>query len=142
MMKLLLVEDDEDSVELVNTALEMAQLPIVLDVAYDGEEAFSYLKNKSESAPAELPDLIVLDLNLPRKNGRELLGDLRASSILSKSSIVLLTTTEWHDDLKREHPALQKQCYSKPMRFQEYMDLFREIHQRWLAGDLKALNEA
>jgi hypothetical protein len=80
-------------------------------------------------------------LNLPRKNGRELLSDMRASSPLTKLSVVLLTTTEWHDDLKREHPALQGQCYSKPMRFQEYIDLFREIQRRWLSGDLKALNE-
>jgi chemotaxis family two-component system response regulator Rcp1 len=141
MMKLLLVEDDEDSVELVKTALEMAQLPIELNVAYDGEEALVYLKKKLESPRPELPDLVVLDLNLPRKNGRELLSDLRASTSLTNLAIVLLTTTEWHDDLKREYTSLQKQCYSKPMRFQEYMDLFREIHQRWLAGSLKGLNE-
>jgi two-component system response regulator len=139
-MKLLLVEDDEDSVELVKTALEMAKLPIELSVAYDGEEALAYMKQKLEPTP-DLPDLVVLDLNLPRKNGRELLADVRGSASLNKLPIVLLTTTEWHDDLKREYTSLQKQCYSKPMRFQEYMDLFREIHQRWLSGSLMALNE-
>jgi len=139
-MKLLLVEDDEDSVELVKTALEMAKLPITLDIAYDGEEALRYLTKKIEGATPDLPDLVVLDLNLPRKNGRELLSDLRASEILRKLPVVLLTTTEWHEDLKREHPALQMQCYSKPMRFHEYIDLFREIQQRWLSSDLKAID--
>lgn len=138
MMKLLLVEDDEDSVELVKTALEMAQLPIDLQVAYDGEDALGILKKREKS---DLPDLVVLDLNLPRKNGRELLADLRNDQNLQGLLIVLLTTTEWHDDLKREYPALQQQCFSKPMRFQEYMDLFRTIHDRWLAGSIKALNE-
>jgi CheY-like chemotaxis protein len=135
----MLVEDDEDSIELVKTALEMAQLPIDLSVSYDGEEALAYLRKKIEAPVAEMPDLIVLDLNLPRKNGRELLSDMRTNDRLSKLPIVLLTTTEWHDDLKREYPSLQTQCYSKPMRFQEYMDLFREIHTRWLAGTLLPL---
>src|SRR5262245_38542799 len=94
MMKLLLVEDDEDSVELVKTALSMAKLPIELSVAYDGEEALRLLTKK----PGELPDLMVLDLNLPKKNGRELIADMRTSPELRQLPVVLLTTTEWHDD--------------------------------------------
>jgi two-component system response regulator len=125
----------------VRTALEMAKLPIALNVAFDGEEALAYLANHAEASPPTLPDLIVLDLNLPRKNGRELLTDLSASETLNRLAVVLLTTTEWHDDVKREHPSLQTQCYSKPMRFQEYMDLFRQIQGRWLSGDLKTLHE-
>lgn len=138
-MNLLLVEDDEDSVDLVKIALSMAQLSIDMHVAYDGVEALDYLSSIEARDLGRLPDLILLDLNLPRKNGRQLLADLAASTRLRSVPTVLLTTTEWHDDLKKAYPALQSQCFSKPMRFQEYIEMLKKLYDRRSRNELQGV---
>jgi two-component system, chemotaxis family, response regulator Rcp1 len=130
---ILLVEDSPADIELTRQALAEAEIKTDLTVCPDGEAAAQYLRREGEHAGAPRPDLILLDLNLPKKDGRELLVEIKQDAELSLIPIVVLTTSASDEDVLhayREHV----NCYiRKPVRLQEFIDVVRTIDQYWLS---------
>jgi CheY-like chemotaxis protein len=130
---ILLVEDSPADIELTRQALAEAEIETDVTVCADGEAAARYLRREGEHAQAPRPDLILLDLNLPKKDGRELLVEIKRDADLSLIPIVVLTTSASEEDVLhayREHV----NCYiRKPVRLQEFIDVVRTIDEYWLS---------
>src|SRR5207249_6770676 len=110
--------------------------PSRLNVVRDGEEALAYLRREGSYADVARPDLIVLDLNLPKKDGREVLGEIKADEHLRRIPVAILTTSNAELDMVRAYD-LHANCYViKPVGLEEYMAVVRSIHKFW-AGVVK-----
>ncbi len=132
---LLMVEDNPGDVDLAREALAEAQSFCLenLHVATDGEEAMRYVRRSGEYANAPRPDLILLDLNLPRKDGREVLAELKADPDLRSIPVVVLTSSDAQDDVARSY-LLHANCYvKKPGELDLFLDIVRGIEQFWLS---------
>lgn len=130
---ILLVEDNPGDVRLTQEALKEGKMHNKLHVVEDGVEAMDYLRRKGRHANAIRPDLILLDLNLPRKDGREVLAELKADEDLKTIPVVVLTTSSSDEDVLKSY-RLHANCYiSKPIRLEEFMDVVRSIENFWLS---------
>ena len=132
-IEILLVEDNEGDVELTREALSGAKVKNNLHVVGDGVEALAFLRQEGEHANAPAPDLILLDLNLPRKDGREVLLEIKAHERLKLIPVVVLTTSEAEKDIVRSYE-LHANCYiSKPVGLNEFLKVIQAIEGFWLA---------
>jgi CheY-like chemotaxis protein len=123
----LLVEDDPGDVLMTREAFGHYKLRNVLHVVTDGEQALQFLRRTGEYAGAPRPGLILLDLNLPRRDGLEVLAELKADPELKVIPVVILTTSQAHEDILRSY-ALHANAYvSKPVDFERFMDVIRQI---------------
>ena len=127
--RVLLVEDDAGDVELAEEAIRRGGVRFRLTVAEDGVQALRYLRREGEHAHAERPDLVILDLNLPRRNGREVLADIRSDPSLKDIPVVLLSTSAIQEDLIAEFSLDRSRCYTKPFRFDEFVEVMRAIER-------------
>ncbi len=128
IIDILLVEDNPGDVELVREALTEAKVKNELRVAVDGVEALEMLKS---SDPC--PDLVLLDLNLPRKNGREVLEDIKSDPRLSIIPVVVLTSSREEEDIIRSY-RLHANCYiTKPVDLEQFLNVVKSIENFWLA---------
>ena len=126
-MHVLLVEDDPGDVLMTREAFEHNKLRNVLHVVTDGEQALQFLRRTGDYADAPRPGLILLDLNLPRRDGLEVLAELKADPVLKVIPVVILTTSQAHEDILRSY-ALHANAYvSKPVDFERFMDVIRQI---------------
>jgi two-component system, chemotaxis family, response regulator Rcp1 len=126
----LLVEDNPADILLTKKALE--NIGTHLDVARDGEEAMQYLKKEAGFSGALTPDIIVLDLNLPRLDGREVLGEIKKDPLLRKIPVVILTSSEAESDITQTYD-LHANCYIvKPVEGDKFMQVLENINQFWL----------
>jgi two-component system response regulator len=131
-LKILLVEDDPADVKLTKRVLNQSKLHLSLSVVKDGVEAMRYLRREDEYADAIRPDLILLDLNLPRKDGREVLEDIRNDSTLKRLPVVILTTSKAEEDIAKSYD-LHANCYiTKPVDLQEFTKVVQAIENFWL----------
>ncbi|GAA5513835.1 response regulator rcp1 [Deinococcus carri] len=131
-VRLLLVEDNAADVFLMEAALEAATLPVHLTVARDGVEALAQLE--ADRAAERLPDLVLLDLNMPRLNGFEVLAALRADPALASLVVVVFTTSSAETDVRRAY-ALQANSYvSKPATLDEFLHLVRLLEAYWFGA--------
>jgi CheY-like chemotaxis protein len=106
-------------------------LNATLHVASNGEDAMKFLRRVGEHAAAPRPDLILLDLNMPRKNGHEVLEELKSDKLLLRIPVVVLTTSQAEDDVSRAYTA-HANCYiRKPLDFESFDELMRGILQFW-----------
>jgi CheY-like chemotaxis protein len=129
-LKILLVEDSPSDVRLIREALKETPLPVQISVARDGIEAMEHL-NRSQSGAASRPDLILLDLNLPRKNGREVLAEVKASPDLKQIPVLVMTSSQADEDIVQAY-SLNANCYiTKPGDLQEYVNVVRAIEDFW-----------
>jgi CheY-like chemotaxis protein len=127
-----MVEDNPDDVELTVEALKDARVANHLTVVQDGEEALSYLRCRGKYAQAVRPDLILLDLNMPRKNGRDVLRDIKNDPKLKRIPVVILTTSQAEDDILHTYD-LHANCYiTKPVDFNQFLKVVRSIEDFWL----------
>jgi CheY-like chemotaxis protein len=132
MIEILLVEDSPGDVGLTIEALKEAKINNNLSVVEDGEKAMEFLHRRGEYVSAPKPDLILLDLNLPRKNGREVLQEVKADPLLRRIPIVILTTSRSDEDIIRAYD-LHANCYiSKPVDFEKFMEVVKSIEDFWL----------
>ena len=132
-IEILLVEDNEGDVELTREALSGAKVKNNLHVVGDGVEALAFLRQEGVHASAPAPDLILLDLNLPRKDGREVLLEIKAHERLKLIPVVILTTSEAERDIVRSYE-LHANCYiSKPVGLNEFLKVIQAIEGFWLA---------
>ena len=131
-MRLLLVEDNPADVFLMETALEVSALPVEMAVARDGVEALEYLGTVGTGRP--YPDLMLLDLNMPRMNGFEVLETLRGDPALRHLPVVVFTTSSAPEDVKRAY-ALQANSYvSKPATLDEFLNLMALLGAYWFGA--------
>jgi CheY-like chemotaxis protein len=123
----LLVEDDPGDVLMTREAFEHYKLRNVLHVVTDGEQALQFLRRTGSYADAPRPGLILLDLNLPRLDGLEVLAELKADPVLKVIPVVILTTSQAQQDVLRSY-ALHANAYvSKPVDFETFMEVIRQI---------------
>lgn len=128
----LLVEDSPGDVRLTQEALREANRAIHLHVAVDGLEAMSFLKREGRYAQAPRPDLILLDLNLPKMDGREVLAQVKADASLKTIPTIILTTSEAEADITKSYQ-LHANCFlSKPVQLDAFEVLVRSINEFWL----------
>ena len=131
-VEILLVEDSPGDVRLTVEAMKEAKIGNRLNVVVDGVEAMDYLKRQGRFAQAPRPDLILLDLNLPRKDGREVLAEIKADNSLRSIPVVILTTSSAEEDIVRTYN-LHANCYiTKPVDFTQFMNVVRAIEDFWL----------
>jgi len=130
--EILLVEDNPGDVRLTIEALRDSKVQNQLNVVRDGVEALSFLRREGAFVNAVRPDLILLDLNLPRKDGREVLAEIKADASLRTIPVVILTTSRAEQDVLRSYE-LQANCYiTKPVDLEQFMTVVRSIEDFWL----------
>jgi chemotaxis family two-component system response regulator Rcp1 len=133
-VRVLLVEDNPADVWLLREALRLAQFPIQLTVACDGVEATRYLRQLEVQNSGDVPDLILLDLNLPRKNGREVLADVKRSGFLQRVPIVILSSSN-ADEERRQGGELKASAFmTKPSSLPAYVEMVQGMEKFWLGG--------
>jgi len=131
-IEVLLVEDSPGDVRLTQEAFRDANIAINLHVASDGVEAMAFLRKEGINSDSPRPDLILLDLNLPRMDGREVLAHIKADAGLRAIPTVILTTSDSEADIVRSYD-LQANCYlSKPVQLDAFEALVRSINDFWL----------
>lgn len=128
----LLVEDDAGDVLLIREALEDSRLLTRLHVVSDGVEAIAFLRREGGFAAAPRPDLVLLDLNLPRKDGREVLADIKADKALQFIPVVVLTTSGAEEDVLRSYCLHANAYVTKPVDFDRFIGVVRQIDQFFL----------
>jgi len=132
-IEVLLVEDSVGDVRLTREAFKDARMHINLHVAVDGEDAMSFLKRERQYADAPRPDLILLDLNLPKKDGREVLKEIKESPTLAIIPVVILTTSASEEDILRTYQ-LHANCYiTKPVDLEGFLKVVKSIDTFWLS---------
>lgn len=130
-IEVLLVEDNPGDVRLTREALKEGKVINHLSVARDGEEALAFLRREGAFADAPRPDVILLDLNLPRKDGREVLAAIKADASLRTIPVVILTSSEAERDIARAYE-LNANCYiTKPVDLDQFITVVRSIEDFW-----------
>jgi CheY-like chemotaxis protein len=132
-IEILLVEDNPGDVRLTIEALKEGKVRNNLAVAKDGVEALAFLRRQGSYTDANRPDLILLDLNLPRKDGREVLAEIKEDPALRRIPVVVLTTSKAEEDIVRTYD-LHANCYiTKPVDLEQFISVVRSIDDFWLS---------
>ena len=132
-IEILLIEDSPGDADLAREALETSKLYNSLHVVGDGEEAMAFLQNQGEYADAPHPDLILLDLNLPKKDGREVLEEIKADDDLRRVPVVVLTTSSDEQDILKSYN-LHANCYiTKPIDLEQFTRVVQSIQDFWFS---------
>jgi len=130
-IEILLVEDNPGDVRLTREALRDSKLHNRLSVVEDGVEALAFLKREGHYNDSPRPDIILLDLNLPRKSGREVLEEIKQDEVLKRIPVVVLTTSEDERDVMASYN-LHANCYiTKPVDFSQFIIIVRNIKEFW-----------
>ena len=130
--QVLLIEDNEDDVELTLEALKDSRVRMDVHVVADGVAAMKFLRCQDEYDDKPRPDLILLDLNLPKMDGREVLNEIRNDPDLTDLPVVVLTTSQDEEDICKAYK-LHANCYiSKPVDFMKFTELVKQIEGFWL----------
>jgi CheY-like chemotaxis protein len=131
-VEILLVEDNPGDVRLTKEALKEGHLLNKLSVVGDGMEALAFLRREGKFAGSARPDMILLDLNLPKKSGLEVLADVKADQDLRRTPVVVLTTSQAEQDIVKSY-SLYANCYiSKPVDLAEFINVVKSIEEFWL----------
>jgi chemotaxis family two-component system response regulator Rcp1 len=131
-IKILLVEDNEGDILLTTEALEDCKVPSELQILRDGSEALHFLITKAKQSLKELPDLILLDINLPKKNGHEVLESVKNHPDLKHIPIIMLTTSSSEIDILRAYQE-HANCYIiKPLEVNDFLNVTSKIEDFWL----------
>jgi CheY-like chemotaxis protein len=129
---ILLVEDDPGDVLMTREAFEHHKIRNALHVASDGVEALRFLRREGPFAEAPRPGLVLLDLNLPRKDGREVLGEIKQDPALRTIPVVVLTTSEAEEDILRSYDLHANAYVTKPVDFEKFVEVVRQIDDFWV----------
>ncbi|MBD2727753.1 response regulator [Nostoc sp. FACHB-892] len=132
-IEVLLVEDNPGDAQLTRIALEDSKISINLNVVEDGVEAMAFLRKQEKYVKAVHPDIVLLDLNLPRKDGREVLAEIKADENLRRIPVVVLTTSQAEEDILKAYN-LCANCYiTKPVDFDQFVKIVQSIENFWFA---------
>ena len=130
-MEILLVEDNEDDILLEREALADAKLVNLMSVVRDGEEALAYLRGQGKYQNARVPGLILLDINMPKKNGFEVLNEIKTDPALKHIPVVMLTTSDNEADIVKSYARGACSFITKPMDFDKFRDVIRQFALYW-----------
>ncbi|MCC5623476.1 response regulator [Nostoc sp. CHAB 5715] len=132
-IEVLLVEDNPGDAQLTRIALEDSKISIHLNVVEDGVEAMAFLRKQEKYVKAAHPDIVLLDLNLPRKDGREVLAEIKGDENLRRIPVVILTTSQAEEDILKAYN-LCANCYiTKPVDFDQFVKIVQSIENFWFA---------
>ena len=132
VIQILLVEDSPSDVELTVEAMREAKVANELHVVVDGVDAMEFLRREGQHAKAPRPDLVLLDLNLPRKDGKEVLAEIKADPLLRPIPVAVLTTSKAESDVLRSYQ-LGANCFiTKPVGLPEFLEVIQAIEEFWL----------
>jgi CheY-like chemotaxis protein len=126
-LNVLLVEDDPGDVLIAREAMAAGHLSTTLEVVTDGVEAIAYLRRENGFKDARRPDLILLDLNLPRMSGHEVLAEVKKDPVLRRIPVVVLTTSQAHEDIARSYDLHASVHVSKPVDFDDFASVVKQI---------------
>lgn len=130
-MQVLLIEDNPADALLMEEALQDDRMLTLLHVVSNGDEALDFLYRRGSHTQAERPDLIMLDLNLPRKDGREVLAEIKNDPDLRNIPVLVITTSKSEEDVLKSYD-LHANCYiTKPVRLNQFLDMMKCIEQFW-----------
>jgi CheY-like chemotaxis protein len=132
-VQILLVEDSPSDVAMTKAALREGRIANDIHVVDDGEKAMAFLRQEGGYAGAPRPDLILLDLNLPRMDGREVLAEVKSDPILHIIPVVVLTTSSAEADILRAYDLHANSYVTKPVGFENFFDAIRDIESFWLS---------
>lgn len=132
-IEILLVEDNPGDVRLTREIFKAARIRNIIHTVEDGVEAMEYLRNQGKYADEARPDLILLDLNLPRKDGREVLAEIKSDDELKRIPIVVLTISKAEEDILKTY-SLHANCYiTKPVDLDQFIKVVASIEDFWLS---------
>ncbi|BAZ31569.1 response regulator receiver protein [Cylindrospermum sp. NIES-4074] len=132
-IEVLLVEDNPGDAQLIRIALEDSKVSINLNVVEDGVEAMAFLRKQEKYHQVPNPDIVLLDLNLPKKDGREVLAEIKADTVLRRIPVVVLTTSQAEEDILKAY-SLAANCYiTKPVDFDQFVKIVQSIENFWFA---------
>ncbi|BAY96783.1 two-component response regulator [Tolypothrix tenuis PCC 7101] len=132
-IEVLLVEDNPGDALLTRIALEDSKISVNLSVVEDGVEAMAFLRKQDRYAHVPHPDIVLLDLNLPKKDGREVLAEIKGDEHLRRIPVVVLTTSQAEEDIVKAYN-LAANCYiTKPVDFDQFVRIVRSIENFWFA---------
>lgn len=131
-IEILLVEDNPGDVRLTSEVFKEGKIRNKLHVVKDGEEALQFLKKEGKFAKAVHPDLILLDLNLPKKDGREVLDEIKNDPELKRIPVIILTTSTAEEDIVKTYNSNANCFVSKPVDLDEFMSVIKSIENFWL----------
>ena len=130
-IEILLVEDNPGDVELAREALEGGQMRCVLHVVDDGEAAMAFLRCQGQYSSVPRPDMVLLDLNLPKKSGRDVLAEIKSDDGLKRIPVVVLTTSNAEEDILKSYN-LHANCYiTKPIDLNTFIKVVQAIEDFW-----------
>ena len=131
-IQILLVEDNEGDVVLVEEVFQEAKIRNMISIAEDGEEAMLFLNKEGKFSDAPRPDIILLDLNLPRKDGREVLKEIKGDDDLKTIPVVVLTTSKAEEDILKSYDLHANSYITKPVDFDQFIRVIKSIEDFWL----------
>ncbi len=137
-VNILLIEDSLGDVELTKEAFATWEIPHILEVVHDGDEAIKFLHKTGKYAHKEAPNFIILDLNLPRKDGIEVLKELLEDVHLNEIPIVILSTSNAEADIQKCYDLGAYSYFVKPVDLDNFYDVIKSIEDLWLHGDKDA----
>jgi two-component system response regulator len=130
-IEVLLVEDNPGDAQLTRIALSDSKVCINLHVVEDGVAALEFLNRRGNYTAAPYPDLVLLDLNLPKKNGHEVLAEIKADKILKRIPVVVLTTSQAEEDILRAYNNAANCYITKPVDFHQFIKIVQSIEDFW-----------
>lgn len=130
-IEVLMVEDDPGDIELTRESLDLSKLRISLNVVEDGEEALAYLHHETPYEDAPRPDLVLLDLNLPKRDGREVLQEMKKHEELKRIPVVILTTSGAQEDILRTYDLGASSYVTKPIGLEAFTEMVKAIENFW-----------
>jgi len=130
--KVLLVEDKESDVRLVKEAFSILNIETDLNAVYDGEEALNYIFKKGKYASAQTPDIVIMDIKMPKKNGREVLKEIRENSSTKDITVFMLTNSDAKEDILDSYEHRANSYMTKPLELSEFVEIIKYINEMWL----------
>ena len=130
--KVLLVEDKESDVRLVKEAFSILNIETDLNAVYDGEEPLNYIFKKGKYASAQTPDIVIMDIKMPKKNGREVLKEIRENSSTKDITVFMLTNSDAKEDILDSYEHRANSYMTKPLELSEFVEIIKYINEMWL----------
>lgn len=132
-IEILLVEDNAGDVRLIQEALKEGTMPMRVNVVGDGDQAIEFLRKQGDFSSASRPDLVLLDLNLPRKDGREVLAEIKLDRGLQTIPVIVMTSSHAAEDIIKSY-TLQANCYIvKPANADQFVEMVRSLENFWFS---------
>jgi two-component system, chemotaxis family, response regulator Rcp1 len=132
LIEILLVEDNPGDVRLVREVFKDAKVANNIHVAEDGVEAMAFLRKEGRFAGVVRPDLVLLDLNLPKKDGREVLTEIKTDDALKRIPVIVLTTSSAEEDIMKSYSEYANSYITKPINLSQFINVVRSIEDFWL----------